>query len=226
MNVSMNNTTVAGSSFIKTAGLLCLVGAVIGAIGGLVTGFIPPAVSSDWYSYPYTPSGFLVAEFAFTLNHVLLFVGVLGLARSGAAGSGLLGRAGVWLSLVGLAAFTLCEVRAMTLATSLYPGPGTGFLDTSYGVASILTGVGLMLAGIAVVRTKEWSGWRRFIVLICGAALFVIVIPGLFGPFLIARLVLTVWMLMFAALGWALYTHAIHARVPEVEPAPEAAVLR
>ncbi len=225
MNVSMNNTTVAGSSFIKMTGLLCLVGAVIGAIGGLVTGFIPPAVSSEWYSYPYTPTGFLVAEFAFTLNHVLLFVSILGFSRSGAAGSGLLGRAGVWISLAGLAAFTLCEIGAMTLATSLYPSPGTGFLDTSYGVASILTGVGLTLAGVAVVRANEWTGWRRFIVLTCGAALFVIVIPGLFGPFLIARLVLTVWMLMFAALGWALYTHAVHTRVPEVEPESEAAAM-
>lgn len=223
MNVSMDNTTVAGASFVKTAGLLCLIGAVIGAIGGLVTGFIPPAVSSDWYSYPYKPSGFLVAEFAFTLNHVLLFVGVLGLSRSGAAGSGSIGRVGVWISLAGLVAFTLCEVRAMTLATSPYPGPGTGFLDTSYGVASILVGVGLMLAGVAVVRANEWTGWRRFIVLICGAALFVIVIPGLFGPFLVARLVLTVWMLMFAALGWALFTQA---QAPEADPVPAAAGLR
>lgn len=220
MNIFMKSASTAGSSFVRTAALLCIVGAVIGAIGGLVTGFIPPAVSSDWYSYPYTPTGFLVAEFSFILNHVLLLVGILGLARSGAVGSGLLGRIGVWLSLAGLVAFTLCEVRAMTLATTPYPGPGTGFLDTSYGVASILIGVGLTLAGVAVARAGEWNGWRRFIVLICGAAFFVIVIPGLLAPFLVARLVLTVWMMMFAALGWALYTHV---RTPEAKPAPATA---
>lgn len=98
MNVSIDNTTVAGASFVKTAGLLCLVGAVIGAIGGIVTDFIPPAVSSEWYSYPYSPTGFLIAQLVFILNHVLLLVDILGLSRSGAAGNGLLGRIGVWIS--------------------------------------------------------------------------------------------------------------------------------
>ncbi len=212
----MTNTSTSGSSFVKAAGLLCLVGAFIGVLSGIVTAFIPPAVSSDWYSYPYTPTGFRVAELVFVLNHVLLLVGILGLARSGAAGSGLLGRVGLWISVVGMAALTLCEVGAMTLATSPYPSPRTDFLDTSFGAASILIGVGLTLAGVAVARADEWAGWRRFVALICGVAVFVIVIPGVFGPFLAGRLAITVWMLMFAALGWALYTHA---RVPEVERA-------
>jgi hypothetical protein len=46
------------------------------------------------------------------------------------------------------------------------------------------------------------------------------VIPGVFGPFLAGRLVLAVWMLMFAALGWALYTQA---RISEIERAPATA---
>ena len=212
----MRNTSTAGSSFVKSADLLCLVGAVIGVISGLVTAFIPPAVSSDWYSYPYTPAGFLVAQLVFILNHILLLVGILSLTRSGATGRSLLGRVGTWISVVGMIALTLCEVAAMSLATSPYPSPETGSLETSYDVASILIGVGLTLAGVAVTRTGEWSGWRRFVALICGVAVFVIVIPGILGPFLVARLALTVWMLMFAALGWALYTQA---RVPEIERA-------
>jgi hypothetical protein len=48
----MKNTSTAGSSLVKTAGLLCLADALIGAIGGIFTAFIPPAVSPDWYSYP------------------------------------------------------------------------------------------------------------------------------------------------------------------------------
>lgn len=213
----MENTPTAGSSFVKTAGLLCLVGAVIGVISALVTAFIPPATSFDRYSYPYTPTGHLLAQLVFMSNHVLLLVGILGLARSGAAGTGLLGRVGLWVSLVGMAALTLCEVGAMTFATSPYPGPGTGFMDTSFGVASILIGVGLVLAGVAVAREGEWSSWHRFVPLICGVAVFVIVIPGVFGPFLAGRLVLAVWMLMFAALGWALYTRA---RMSEIGRAP------
>ncbi len=216
----MKNTSTVGSSFVKMAGLLCLVGAIIGLVSALVTAFIPPAVTFDRFSYPYTPTGFLFAHFVFMSNHVLLLVGILGLAKSGAAGSSLLGRVGLWISLVGMATLTLCEVWAMTFATSSYPGPGTDVLDTSYGVASILIGIGLVLAGVAVARAGEWTGWRRFVALICGVAVFVIVIPGVFGPFLAGRLVLAVWMLMFAALGWTLYTRT---RVPEVGHAPATA---
>ena len=93
----------------------------------------------------------------------------------------------------------------------------------SFGVASILIGVGLVLAGVAAARADEWTGWRRFVALICGVAVFAIVIPGILGPFLVARLASTVWMVMFAALGWALYTHA---RAPEGERAPVTAGLR
>ena len=219
----MKNTSTAGPSFVKTAGLLCLVGAVIGVISAIVTAFIPPVVSSDWYSYPYTPTGFRVAQFVFMSNHVLLLVGILGLARSGAAGTSLLGRVGLWISVVGMATLTLCEVGALTLATSPYPSPRTDFMDMSFGVASILIGVGLVLVGVAVVRAREWGGWHRFVALICGVAVFVIVIPGVFGSFLAARLVIVAWMLMFAALGWALYTRA---RISEVERAPATAGLR
>lgn len=201
-----SRTSTASSSFVKTAGLWCLIGAVIGALGGLVTGFIPPAVSFDLYSYPYTPSGFRVAQIVFALNHVLLLVGLIGLARSGAVGSSLLGRIGLWVSGIGLVALTLCELGAMTLATSPYPGPGTDLMDTLYGVASILIGVGFLLTGIAVITTRRWIGWQRYVTLICGVAVFVIVIPGVFGPFLAGRLALVVWMVLFMALGWALFT--------------------
>jgi hypothetical protein len=87
----------------------------------------------------------VAAELVFAVNHVLLLTGILGLARSGAAGTGRLGRAGT---------------------------------------------------------------------LICGIAVFVIVIPGIFGPFLAGRLALTAWMLMLGALGLALYTQ------PPARPQP------
>jgi hypothetical protein len=93
----------------------------------VVTAFVPPAVSFDRFSSPYTPTGFLLAQFVFTSNHVLLLVGILGLARSGAAGSGLLGRVGLWISLVGMAALTMCEVWAMTFVTSSYLGQARAY---------------------------------------------------------------------------------------------------
>ncbi|HCT77920.1 MAG TPA: hypothetical protein DGG94_16505 [Micromonosporaceae bacterium] len=192
------------SSFIRVAGMLCLVGAVIGAIGGLVTAFYPAAVASTQFSYPFTPTGYIVAELSFALNHVLLLIGLLGVSRSGAAGTGLIGRSGLWIAVGGMAVLTICELRAMTLANSAYPAPETDLLDMGYGAATILIGIGLTMAGIAVARARIWTGWARFVLLACGVAVFVVVLPGVFGPFLAGRLVLVTWMLMFAALGLAL----------------------
>jgi len=37
-----------------------------------------------------------------------------------------------------------------------------------------------------------------------GIATFTVVIPGMFGGFVIARLAIGAWLLLFAALGWSL----------------------
>lgn len=213
----MDTTSAARYPLVRTAGLLCVTGAVIGALGGIVLAVVPPAVGAARFSYPFTPGGFLVAQSVFILNHVLLLVGVLGLARSGVGGTGGLARSGLLVTAIGWVALTLCEIRAMTLATSPYPSPSTDVLDTAYGVATILIGVGLILAGVAVARARVWTGWHRFITLVSGVAVFLIVIPGIFGPFLAGRIVLIVWMLLLAALGWALYAEArrpVHAPMP------------
>lgn len=216
----MDTTFAARSPLVRTSGLLCMAGGITGVLGAVVLATAAPAVGADRFSYPFTPGGFLVAQSAFALNHVLLLVGVLGLARSGAVGTGVLARGGPAVAAIGWGALTLCELWAMTLATSPYPSPSTDVLGMAYGVATVLIGVGLVLAGIAVLRARVWTGWHRFITLVCGLAVFVIVLPGVFGPFLAGRVALGVWMLLLAALGQALYTEARH---PGLAPAPATA---
>jgi hypothetical protein len=41
-------------------------------------------------------------------------------------------------------------------------------------------------------------------VLVTGVYVFVPLTPALLGPFVLARLAITGWMLLFAALGWVL----------------------
>jgi hypothetical protein len=66
-------------------------------------------------------------------------------------------------------------------------------------------GVVCMVAGIAVRRRGRWAGWRGLVVLVTGIFVFVPMTPALMGPFVLARLAITVWMLLFAALGYALW---------------------
>ncbi len=42
-------------------------------------------------------------------------------------------------------------------------------------------------------------------VLVAGVFVFVPMMPALMGPFVLARLAITAWMLLFAALGYALW---------------------
>lgn len=193
---------------------LCVAGGLIGVAGGLVTAFVPPAVADTRYSYPYTPRAFVVAQLVFMLNHVLLVAGVVDLGRSGALGDRRYGRAGVWAAVAGLAGLTLCEVRALSFADDAYPSPGTATLDALFGVTTMLIGAGLVTAGLAVVRSRAWTGWARWAPLACGVAVFVVVIPGLLTGFLGGRLAITTWMVLFTALGAALARDAGGAPAP------------
>lgn len=205
----MNITSTAGTrpGFVRTSGRLCLIGAVIGVLVALVGLLISPAVGTDRYSYPHTPGAFAVSESMIIVNHLLLLAGVFGLIRSGAAGGGL-GRAGSWTAVAGLVGLTFCEVGAILLADSAYPTSQTDALDAGYGITSIVIGAGFVLAGIATVRTRRWTGWAAYAPLACGLAVFLLVLPGVFlfgdDTFTVGRLTLMAWMLTFAALGLAL----------------------
>jgi hypothetical protein len=200
--------TVSAPSRVRTAGLLCAAGAALGAIGGLVMAFIPPAVGTERFSYPFTATGHRIAEAIFAVNHVFLLLGLLGVAWAGAYGTRRLGRVGFGLSVVAMVAFTLCEVAAFALADAPADAASVARLEIGYGVSSALVGLGLVLMGVAIVRERRWTGWARYAVLACGAALFVVVIPGLGISMLAGRLVLVVWMLLWAAIGVALVRQA------------------
>ena len=90
------------------------------------------------------------------------------LALSGAAGTGLLGRLG--LGVAGLGALLLAVAEVITLSA-----PATS--ETLFAIAPNLVGLGLVLAGIAVVRTGRWTGWRRWVTLALGVYVFVVLTP-------------------------------------------------
>ena len=83
-------------------------------------------------------------------------------------------------------------------------------------VAPLLTGPGLVLAGVAVVQARRWSGWRRFVPLACGAYLLVVFVPVVISTgtdigFLAA---VTGWDLGLAALGIAVAQEASAPAAP------------
>ena len=193
------------SAGVRLAGVTCLAAGVLGAASGVFLAVYPGQVPDDMYSYPLTPDGFTAIQVWFFVQHLGLLGGLVALGRAGVMRSGPRARWGTGAAVCGMAGLAVTELLAITARSSTYPGEGTGLLDTLYGVSTIGIGVGLVLTGLEVRRLGRWTGWRGLVVLVTGVFVFVPMTPALMGPFLLARLAITVWMLLFAAIGFALW---------------------
>ena len=124
--------------------------------------------------------------------------------RRTAVGTGL-GWSGAGLVVTGLGVVTLvgCEVLAATAAYEPSDSPWAMTVGSLYGVAMLLIGVGLVIAGLVIARRRMLTGWARWITLVTGGYVFVILFPAVFGPNVAGRLAIGGWMLGWAAMGWA-----------------------
>jgi uncharacterized membrane protein len=105
------------------------------------------------------------------LTHALVLVGIIGLARSGAAGDGWLGKIGLGLAIIMGALFIPAE---LSIQVNLPLG------STLDGICSMGLGLGMILTGIAVLRAGRWQGWTRFIPLLFGLYPFLLIMPYVF----------------------------------------------
>jgi hypothetical protein len=185
------------------AGRITAWGGLLGVAQGLALLLWPPAVTEDRFSYPLTPTGHVVAQVSFAVQHALLLVGVVALLRVAGPASRLV-RGGVATAAVGLGLITVLELWVATLADAAATDPGAAVTGVLYSVPTVLIGAGMLAGGIGIVRAGLWTGWRRWTALAVGAYVFVALIPGLSGPFAAGRIALAVWMLLFTALGLTL----------------------
>ena len=192
-------------AWVSRAGAVCLAAGILGAASGMALAVYPAQVPEIMFSYPLAADEFTLLQIWFVVQHVGLLAGIVALARAGVMAPGRVARWGTVLAAAGMALLAVTELIAIGARNSTYPGEGTGLLDALYGTSSVAVGVGLILAGIAVRRGGRWSGWRGAVVLVAGVFVFVPMMPALVGPFVLARLAITVWMLLFAALGYALW---------------------
>ena len=135
--------------------------------------------------------------------HAGELLAVLALALSGAVGPGRAGRLGVGAAVLGQGVLAAAEV--------IYPRlPDLG--NTLFAVGPLLTGVGLVTAGIAVLRARRWIGRQRFLPLAVGGYVFVVLIPVLIGsggpPAPAALWSIAAWDLLWALLALSVLTNA------------------
>jgi hypothetical protein len=189
---------------VHQAGAVCLWAGVLGATSGIYLAFTPTDIDPERFSYPLGAAPFVAIQIWFVLQHVGLIISLLGLAATGAAGTGRPARIGQPAALGGMALLTMTELAAVFAAGDAGTTTLVTWLSVSYGLSTVLAGIGLVVVGWAVVRNRVWRGWRRAVPLVLGCYVFMPMIPALGGTFLMARLAITGWMLLFALLGWVL----------------------
>lgn len=193
------------TSFVKICGLLCLITGVVGAAAGIALALYEPAVPVERFSYPLTSGDFAVAQAFFFAHHLGLLAGLLALSRTGAVPATRAGRLGLWGAVAGMVGLTVTELVAISAADAAVDSTVGMAVGAAYGVTCLVLGVSLTVLGVAMARAGGWTGWRRWIVLAMGVWVFMPMFPALIvTPTDGARLAIAGWMLLFAALGWAL----------------------
>lgn len=208
MTTTAATTVGAATSRQRTLAAIGIAAALLGtAAAGLLIGW-EPQVPTDQFSYPFEPGGFAVIQTLFFVQHLPLAVLLALLWTSGVAGRSSLAKVGAVGSAASMLGLAVTELIAIPSAEETYPGSGTLHLDILYTVTSIGIGLFAILAGIATLRAKVWTGWERWLPLAIGVYVFVVLTPGIMLGFDAGRLVIGAWMLLFAALGWVFMRRA------------------
>jgi hypothetical protein len=135
-------------------------------------------------------------------THVLVLIGIVALARSGATGKSVLGRIGLGLALVAGTAFIPSEA---VIPFNFQLG------DALDGICGPLLGSGMTLAGVAVLRAQQWQGWGRVVPLLFGFYPFVVIMPFIVATGEPNFVAIGGWGLFALLLGIALRVEAVES---------------
>lgn len=189
---------------LSKAGKVGLVTGILGVLSAVLMLAWPVEAPEGILRYPFTSNGFQIIQTWFFVHHIGLVILLVALASSGAVGPGRVARGGAWLGVVAMGMLAGMELFAVPYADLSTKVANEGAIGTGYGVSTSLIGLGMLAAGVGVLGAGVWSGWRRWIPLLLGVTLFLVVTPGMFGGYVVARLAIGSWMGLFAALGWSL----------------------
>ncbi len=174
---------------IRLAGIICAIGGALWVIVLLAGAVAHDAVYGNVATYR-TWEGLLIVV------QGLLLIGMAGLAWSGATGPGWLGRIGLGLALLGRAFFLVGEISSFARGSDD---------EVFVPLGALLTGLGMVLVGIAVVRARRWEGWHRLIPLLAGLYPFVAMFPFFAIMGTPPAPAIALWGVLWVLLGFALY---------------------
>ena len=193
------------SSYLRRGGLALLAGAAITVAGSIVVAIAraSTSVAHDLFSYPLSHDQFVAISLIAALSHALIGVGAAWLRRTARTAQNRPGRIGLTCVIAGTALLFVCELASLPLANQHNTDTWPRIVDAGFGAASVLVTFGMLAVGIATVRERGWSAWRRFAPLICGA-LSLTTIPLQFTSAI--ELAIGLYGVGYAVLGVAMVT--------------------
>lgn len=167
-----------------------------------------PPVPDDRLSYPWDGASAVTTSVVWGLAQALFVVGLVAFARSGAVRSRS-GRRGAWVSVTGAGLYVVAHAVSALFHNADLADLGALVALTCFGIGTVLTGAGMIAAGIDVSRSGHWSGWHRRAPLAFGAWVAVM-LPLQFTPAL--PVAVAVYAGVTVALGVALIEESMWQR--------------
>lgn len=199
--------TKAKIESLRAEGITCIVGAAMLTVLAVATQVVQAStdVSTHQWSYPWSSGTSIAFDLLGAGSELLLIFGVLGLRRGRVAGTARAASLGLWAALVGTALVVVGHLASIPVRDELVDDGWPRVVGGVFGLGTVLTAVGFLLAGRATIRAGIWRGWRGFTPLAVGAWSAVLI--GLqFTPALPTAV--AVYGLSFLAVGVALCTQA------------------
>ncbi|MDZ5620220.1 hypothetical protein SFC88_05275 [Nocardioides sp. HM23] len=151
-------------------GLLIIIAGAVQGDGALITAAYRGAspVSDEQLSYPWADATAITTSLVWGATQAMIVVGLVAFARSGAAPSKA-GQVGGRLAVAGSLLFVVAHAISLVAHDAALDDPIAIAVLSCFGVGTLLTAVGLIMAGTTALRSGVWSSWRRYTPLALGA---------------------------------------------------------
>jgi hypothetical protein len=195
-------TRDGSDSRMRTYGLACIASAVLGLAAGVVTLAYDPAVPSDQWSYPFSTTTQWVVSVVLAITHVLTAFGFTGVLLARPYGASRAAAVTLRIAVAGFWILALAELLSGAIGGEDLDSTAAGWVGAVFGISSLMTALGGLVAGTIIVRAGRWTGPGAWMVLASGVLMLVLVTPAnITGDLIFRTVALSVWSLTFLPLG-------------------------
>jgi hypothetical protein len=205
--ISGTPTATASTHGSIRPGLLIVIAGTVFADGAFLTAAYRASspVSDERLSYPWTGATAITTSVVWGVAQVLLTLGFVAFARSDAV-VGRAGRRGAWVAVAGSALYVVAHGVSIPFHDAEMSDGGAMLALTCFGVGTLLMALGLVVAGLDVLRSQVWLGWHRAVPLSLGIWM-VVMMPLQFTPLLVVGV--GVYSVLVIAFGVAMIEESV-----------------